>query len=163
MGTWKLKDIQTDWARCLDDRKSTSGYCMFVGGNLVSWRSKKQGVVARSTAEAELRSMASGLCELLWLRLLLIEPRLFRKGPLKLKCDNQAVINLVNNPVRHERTKHIEIDRHFIKEKLEKGTLQIYFVRTGDQYADVLTKGVSVGSFLNLCDKMWLIDIFAPS
>ena len=120
-------------------------------------------MVARSTAEAELRSMASGLCELLWLRLLLTELRLFRKGPLKLKCDNQAAINLVNNPIQHERTKHIEIDRHFIKEKLEKGTLQIYFVRTGDQYADVLTKGVSVGSFLNLRDKMGLIDIFTPS
>ena len=153
----------SDWAGCLDDRKSTSGYCTFVGGNLVSWRSKKQSVVSRSTAEAELRSLASGLCELLWLRLLLTELRLFRGGPIKLKCDNQAAINIVNNPIQHERTKHIEIDRHFIKEKLDEGTLQIYFVRTGDQCADVLTKGVSVGLFLNLCNKMGLINIFAPS
>ena len=94
-----------------------------MGGNLVSWRSKKQSVVARSTAEAELRSMASGLCELLWLRLLLTELRLFRGGSLRLYCDNQATINIVNNPIQHDRTKHIEIDRHFIKEKLDEGEL----------------------------------------
>jgi hypothetical protein len=71
-----------DWARCLDDRRSMSGYCMFLGGNLISWRSKKQTVVARSTAEAEFRAMASGLCELMWIKMLLTELQLHQSAPL---------------------------------------------------------------------------------
>ena len=152
-----------DWAGCLDDRKSTSGFCVLVGGNLVGWRSKKQSVVARSTAEAEFRAMASGICELMWLRILLSELHLYCGSPLQLYCDNQAAINMVNNPVHHDRTKHVEIDRHFIKEKLDEGILQISFVKSGDQLADVLTKGVNVVSFMKICSKMGLLDIFAPS
>ena len=91
-----------DWVGCLDDRKSTSRYCTLVGGNLVSWRSKKQSVVARSTAEAEFRAMASGLCELMWLQILLTELHLYCGSSLQLYCDNQATINMVNNSVHHD-------------------------------------------------------------
>jgi hypothetical protein len=82
-----------------------------LGGDLVSWRSKKQPVVSRSTAEAEYRAMAQGLCEILWVRNLLSELKVLRKGPSKLQCDNKSAINLANNPVQHDRTKHVEIDR----------------------------------------------------
>jgi hypothetical protein len=152
-----------DWGGNIDDRKSTSGYCVFVGRNLVSWRSKKQSVVARSTAEAEFRAMASGLCELMWIKILLCELRLFNGAPLRLYCDNQATINIVHNPVHHDRTKHIEIDRHFIKDNLDKRRLHVLYVRSGDQLADVLTKGINVVSFQNVCNKMRLVDIFASS
>jgi hypothetical protein len=84
-----------DWARCLDDQRSTSGYYMFLSGNLISWRSKKQTIVARSTAEAEFRAMASGLCELMWIKVLLIELQLHQSVPLQLYCDNQAAVNIV--------------------------------------------------------------------
>ena len=124
---------------------------------------KKQNVVARSTTEAEFRSMASGLCELMWLKILLTELQLYDGIPPQLYCDNQAAINMVNNHVHHDRTKHIEIDRHFIREKLEDGTLQISFVKSNDQLADALTKGLNVVLFDKLCDKMGLRDIFAPS
>ncbi|RVX01052.1 Retrovirus-related Pol polyprotein from transposon TNT 1-94 [Vitis vinifera] len=109
-----------DWAGSVTDRRSTSGYCSFVWGNLVTWRSKKQSVVARSSAEAEFRAMAQGICEGIWLNRLLEELRVPLKHPMVLYCDNQAAISIAKNPVHHDRTKHVEIDRHFIKEKIKE-------------------------------------------
>ena len=109
-----------DYAGSIVDRRSTIGYCTFLGGNLVTWRSKKQNVVARSSTESKFRVIAQGLCELLWFKIILDDLRIKWDDPMKLYCDNKSVINIAHNPIQHDRTKHIEVDRHFIEEKLEE-------------------------------------------
>nr|CAA36616.1 unnamed protein product [Solanum tuberosum] len=108
-----------DWAGSSIDRRSTSGYCTFVWGNLVTWRSKKQNVVARSSAEAEYRSMALGICEILWLKRFLEELRRPVSFPMKLYCDNKAAISIAHNPVQHDRTKHVEVTDTSLKRRLK--------------------------------------------
>jgi Reverse transcriptase (RNA-dependent DNA polymerase) len=152
-----------DWAGCQDDRRSTSGHCAFIGGNLVSWRSKKQNVVARSTAEAEYRAMALGVSEGVWLQRLMLELGLSENSPIMLYCDNKAAINIANNPVQHDRTKHVEIDRHFIKEKLDSGEICLPFVKTTEQLADIFTKGLHTVEFFNVICKMNMRNIYGSS
>ncbi|KAJ0617795.1 putative RNA-directed DNA polymerase [Helianthus annuus] len=132
-----------DWAGDKGNRRSTSGYFSLVGGNLVTWRSKKQKVVALSSAEAEFRGIARGLSEVLWIRKLLEDIGFSQKAPSKVMCDNTAAIQISENPVQHDRTKHVEVDRHFIKEKLEGGIIELPYVASKDQLADILTKAVT--------------------
>ena len=126
-----------NWAGSMEYRRSTSGYCSFVWGNLVTWRSKKQNVVVRSSAEAELRLVALGICESLWLKMLLEELGMKIQGPISTYCANKVAISVSHNPVHHDRMKHVEIDRHFIKEKVEEGTLNIRYIPSADQIADM--------------------------
>nr|CAN75711.1 hypothetical protein VITISV_026859 [Vitis vinifera] len=149
-----------DWAGSVTDRRSTSGYCSFVWGNLVTWQSKKQSVVARSSAEAEFRAMAQGICEGIWLNRLLEELRVPLKHPMVLYCDNQAAISIAKNPVHHDRTKHVEIDRHFIKEKIEEGVFKVSYTPTNCQTADILTKALARVNFEDLTEKLGMINIY---
>ena len=103
-----------DWVGSPTYRRSTSGYYVFLGGNVISWKSKKQDVVARSSAKAKYRAMALTTCELIWLKHLLRELRFGKDEQMKLICDNQAALHIASNPVFHKRTKHIEVDCHFI-------------------------------------------------
>ena len=132
-----------DYADSIVDRRSTIEYCTFLGGNLVTWRSKKQNVVARSSAELEFRVIAQGLCELIWLKIILDDLRIKWDDPMKLYCENKSAINITHKPIQHDRTKHIEVDRHSIKEELEEGVVCISYVPSKHQLADILTKGLN--------------------
>ncbi|KAA0063166.1 Beta-galactosidase [Cucumis melo var. makuwa] len=153
----------SDWAGSVIDRKSTSGYCTFVWGNLVTWRSKKQSVVPRSSAEAEYKAMSLGICEEIWLQKVLSDLHQEYETPLKHFCDNKAAISIANNPVQHDRTKHVEIDRHFIKERLDSGSICIPYIPSSQQIADVLTKGLLRPHFDLCVSKLGLIDIYLPT
>lgn len=152
-----------DWAGDVTDRRSTSGYCSYVWGNLVTWRSKKQSVVSRSSAEAEFRALALGICEGIWLKRLLGELGVFTEGSIQMFCDNQAAISIAKNPVHHDRTKHIEIDRHFITEKIENAIVQIIYTPSRFQTADILTKALPRTSFEELTCKLGMFDIHNPA
>ncbi|KAJ0726306.1 putative RNA-directed DNA polymerase [Helianthus annuus] len=147
-----------DWAGDKRGRRSTSGYFTLVGGNLVTWRSKKQKVVALSRAEAEFRGIARGLTEILWIRKLLTEVAFPPTEPTRIMCDNKAAIQISENPVQYNRTKHVEVDIHFIKEKLESGMLELPFVRSEDQLADILTKAVNERIFSKCLNKLSIGD-----
>ena len=136
---------------------------MFVGGNLVSWRSKKQNVVSKSSSEAEYRAMAQTTCEIVWMRNLLGEIGFPQSNPTMMWCDNQAAIYIANNPMFHERTKHIEVDCHFTREKLEDGKITTPHVRTESQLADVFTKALPGSQVKFICNKLGMMNIYAPA
>lgn len=139
-----------DWAGSITNRRSTSRYCTFIWGNLVTWRSKKQTVVSRSSAAPEFKAMAHGICEGIWLKRLLKELRIQDEEPLHMFCDNPATISIAKNPVHHDRTKHVEIDHHFIKEKLKNGVILLQYTPTKCQIADILTKTLPICHLLRI-------------
>ncbi|KAL0546824.1 hypothetical protein IC582_016742 [Cucumis melo] len=154
-----------DWAGDPTDRRSTIGYCFYLGDSLISWRSKKQSVVSRSSTKSEYRALADTTAELLWfrwLRWLLADMGVPQQGPTLLYCDNRSAIQIAHNDVFHERTKHIENDCHFIRHHLLSNTLLLQPVSTTEQPADIFTKALPSTRFNQLHTKLKLTATLPP-
>jgi hypothetical protein len=143
-----------DWVGNPDDRRSTSGYGIFLGSCLVSWIAKKQHVVARCSTEAKYRAMALTIIELYWLRMLFKDMQVPLFSSLVLWCDNIGALALASNPVYHARTKHIDVGVHFIREKVNNKDIILKYISSYDQLADIFTKGLTSARFIFLRDKL---------
>lgn len=147
-----------DWAGCPDTRRSTSGFCVFFGDSLVSWSSKRQPIVSRSSAEAEYRGVANVVAECCWLRHLLGELHVPLDQATIVYCDNISAVYLSENPVHHGRTKHVELDVHFVREKVAIGHIRVVHVPTRQQLADIMTKGLSTAQFDEFRSSLYIVD-----
>lgn len=136
-----------DWAGCPSTRRSTSGYCVFLGDSLIAWSAKRQQTVSRSSAEAEYRGVANAVAETTWLRNLLLELGCPLTKATIVYCDNISAVYLSSNPVHHQRTKHVEIDIHFVRERVSLGHVRVLHVPSHLQYADIFTKGLPTPLF----------------
>lgn len=159
-----LKEFtNADWGSCNDRRRSTSGYCMFLGDSLIAWKAKKQDTVSCSSAESEYRAMGFAVKEVEWLVNLLTEFDCSQHQSIAFYCDSTAAIHIANNSVFHEQTKHLERDCHRVRDKVLAWLIKTLHVRTTDQLAYVFTKPLQPGHFHSLIRKMSLISLYVPS
>ncbi|KAB2605030.1 hypothetical protein D8674_004747 [Pyrus ussuriensis x Pyrus communis] len=145
-----------DWAADINTRRSTTGYIVFMGSNPVSWQSKKQGSVSRSSTEAEYKALANAAADVAWVRSVLRDLHVFLPSAPLLHCDNLSTLALCSNPVFHTRIKHLDTDFHFVRERVQKGDLEVQYIPTEAQVADVLTKGLHSPVFIHHCTNLRL-------
>ncbi|XP_023750321.1 uncharacterized mitochondrial protein AtMg00810-like [Lactuca sativa] len=151
------------WAGCPDTHRSTSGYCIFMGNNLLSWSSKRQPTISRSSAEAKYRGVANVVSESCWLRNLLCELHHPPHKATLVYCDNVSAIYLSTIPVQHQRTKHIEIDIHFVREKVARGEVRVFHIPSRFQIADIFTKGLPQILFEDFKSSLNISNPYVPT
>ena len=135
-----------------------SGFIVLLGGSPISWKSKKQETISLSSAEAEYRSLRKVVGELVWLSRLLIELDVPYLKPISIFCDSQYALHIAKNPVFHKRTKHIEVDCHFVRHVLQQGLISLYHISTQDQLADILTKALTGIKHSSILDKLAVLS-----
>ncbi|GKD03999.1 uncharacterized mitochondrial protein-like protein [Tanacetum coccineum] len=153
----------SDWLRCPYTRRSRTCYMLLLGWTPISWKTKKQSLVSRSSAEAECRAMASTVSEIISVQWLLSKLHVHNPLATPLFCDNQAAQHIANNPVFHERTKHVEMDCYFISERVESKEIIPMKISSKMQIADLLTKGLTAHQLQFLLGKIGITDLHAPS
>ena len=152
----------SDWATCPVSRILVTSYCIFLGKSLISWKTKKQTTVSWSSTEAEYRALASLTYELQWLKYLCDDIHLPIPVPFCTFSDSESTIQLAKNPSFHERTRHIEVDCHLIRIKIQQGLILLSYVPSGCQLVDVFTKALYPNpSKQNVC-KLGLVNIHCP-
>ena len=153
-----------DQASCPTTRRTVTGYLVKLGDSLISWKTKKQPTISISSAETEYRSIASTVAEIVWIVGLFTELRITLTLPVFVHCDSNSPIQIAANPVFHEHTKHIDIDCHFIHEKILQGLIETVYLSTTEQQADILTKGLTNFQHSYLVSKLGMLNLFvAPS
>ncbi|GJZ90447.1 hypothetical protein Tco_0662374 [Tanacetum coccineum] len=149
-----------DWAKCIVTKKYVTGYCVFLNKSLVSWKSKKQNTLSKSSTEAEYRALASVTSEVIWILNFLKDLQIENLLPVSLYCDSNSAIKIAANLIFHERTKHLEIELHFVREKVLKGVVKTVKVDSANQIADILTKGLDTVQHLDFVKKLGMYDVY---
>jgi hypothetical protein len=146
--------VDSDWAGSVDDSKSTTGYVFSLGSGVFSWNSKKQDVVAQSSAEAEYIAAAAASNQAIWIKKVLADLNHGQMEPIVLWCDNKSAISIAKNPIQHGRTKHINVKFHAIREAEKNGDVQLMHCSSEEQLADILTKALPSAKFMELRSKL---------
>ena len=148
----------SDWEGNPDDRRYTSGYAFHIGSGVVSWSSKKQPTVSLSSTESEHKALTNATCEAIWLWRILVDLEEAKSGSTCINCDNQSDIKLTHNPIYPARTKHIELQYHFVGEKIESNEIDLIFCNTKDNMVDIFSKPLGKIKFEIFRSKLGIVE-----